>query len=219
LSEIRISTSGCGYFGHSRGRKAFGPAILALSPALTPKFHGARRRDGMTARPKLYLAGPEVFLPEAIEIGRIKKDLCARYGIEGLYPFDNEVSPRPGEAVDRVIYRANIAMIRDADGGIFNLTPFRGPSADVGTVFELGFLSALGKAAFGYTNRTEDLLARVRTSVEVRRDPAGEAWRDPSLMSIEDFGNADNLMIDACLAEQGRPLVRVEARRRAVRRA
>ncbi|HJW77212.1 MAG TPA: nucleoside 2-deoxyribosyltransferase, partial [Beijerinckiaceae bacterium] len=42
----------------------------------------------MTARPKLYLAGPEVFLPEAIEIGRIKKDLCARYGIEGLYPFD-----------------------------------------------------------------------------------------------------------------------------------
>ena len=92
----------------------------------------------MTGKPKLYLAGPEVFLPDAIEIGRIKKDLCARYGIEGLYPFDNEVSPRPGEAVDRVIYRANIAMIRDADGGIFNLTPFRGPSADVGTVFELG---------------------------------------------------------------------------------
>jgi len=173
----------------------------------------------MTGKPKLYLAGPEVFLPEAIEIGRVKKDLCARYGIEGLYPFDNEVSPQPGEAVDRLIYRANIAMIRDADGGIFNLTPFRGPSADVGTVFELGFLSALGKAAFGYTNRTEDLLARVRTSVEVRRDPTGEAWRDPSLMSIEDFGNADNLMIDACLAEQGRPLVRVEARRRAVRRA
>jgi nucleoside 2-deoxyribosyltransferase len=144
----------------------------------------------MAAKPKLYLAGPEVFLPEAIEIGRIKKDLCARYGIEGLYPFDNEVSPRPGEAVDRLIYRANIAMIRDADGGIFNLTPFRGPSADVGTVFELGFLSALGKAAFGYTNRTEDLLARVRTSFEVRRDPAGQAWRDPSLMSIEDFGNA-----------------------------
>ena len=109
----------------------------------------------MAAKPKLYLAGPEVFLPEAIEIGRIKKDLCARYGIEGLYPFDNEVSPRSGEAVDRLIYRANIAMIRDADGGIFNLTPFRGPSADVGTVFELGFLSALGKAAFGYTNRTE----------------------------------------------------------------
>ena len=166
----------------------------------------------MAGRPKLYLAGPEVFLPEAIEIGRIKKELCARYGIEGLYPFDNEVSPQPGEAVDRVIYRANIAMIRAADGGIFNLTPFRGPSADVGTVFELGFLSASGKAAFGYTNRTEDLLARVRNSFEVRRDPAGEAWRDPSLMSVEDFGNADNLMIDACLAEQGRPLVRVEAR-------
>ena len=31
-------------------------------------------------------------------------------------------------------------------------------------------------------------------------------------MSVEDFGNADNLMIDACLAEQGRPLIRFEGR-------
>ena len=28
-------------------------------------------------------------------------------------------------------------------------------------------------------------------------------------MRVEDFGNADNLMIDACLAEQEHPLVRV----------
>ena len=28
-------------------------------------------------------------------------------------------------------------------------------------------------------------------------------------MRVEDFGNADNLMIDACLAEQGHRLVRV----------
>src|SRR5215217_3554526 len=28
-------------------------------------------------------------------------------------------------------------------------------------------------------------------------------------MRVENFGNADNLMIDACLAEQGHPLVRV----------
>ncbi|HEX8168025.1 MAG TPA: nucleoside 2-deoxyribosyltransferase [Beijerinckiaceae bacterium] len=164
----------------------------------------------VTRRPKLYLAGPDVFLPQAIEIGRVKKRLCAQYGFEGLYPFDNEVSPAHGEAVDRLIYRANVAMIREADGGVFNLTPFRGPSADVGTVFELGFLSALGKAAFGYSNQTEDLLTRVKTNVDVRRDKSTSAWRDPQGMSIEDFGNADNLMIDACLAEQGRPLIRIE---------
>jgi nucleoside 2-deoxyribosyltransferase len=164
----------------------------------------------MARRPKLYLAGPDVFLPQAIEIGRIKKRLCAKYGFEGLYPFDNEVSPQHGEAVDRLIYRANIAMIQEADGGVFNLTPFRSPSADVGTVFELGFMSALDKPAYGYSNRTEDLLVRVKTDVAVQRHEGTGMWCDPQGMSIEDFGNADNLMIDACLAEQGRPLVRIE---------
>ena len=39
-------------------------------------------------------------------------------------------------------------------------------------------------------------------------DEASQRWVDESGMAIEDFGNADNLMIDACLSEQGRPLVR-----------
>jgi nucleoside 2-deoxyribosyltransferase len=38
---------------------------------------------------KVYLAGPEVFLSEAIAIG-LRKELCSRYGFEGLDPFDNE---------------------------------------------------------------------------------------------------------------------------------
>jgi hypothetical protein len=33
-------------------------------------------------------------------------------------------------------------------------------------------------------------------------------WRDSVGMKIEDFGNADNLMIDATLMEEGRPMVR-----------
>ncbi len=90
---------------------------------------------------KVYLAGPEVFLPDAIEIGRRKKELCARYGFEGLFPFDNEIEPKEaGEGTDKVIYQANERMIRRADLGICNLTPFRGANADVGTVFELGML-------------------------------------------------------------------------------
>ncbi|MFC7552233.1 nucleoside 2-deoxyribosyltransferase [Pseudoroseomonas wenyumeiae] len=32
------------------------------------------------------------------------------------------------------------------------MTPFRGPSADAGTVFELGFMRALGRPVFGYAN-------------------------------------------------------------------
>ena len=42
---------------------------------------------------KIYLAGPDVFLPDAIEIGRRKADICARHGLTGLYPLDNVSRP------------------------------------------------------------------------------------------------------------------------------
>ena len=104
----------------------------------------------MTDRPKVYLAGPDVFLRDVVAVGERKKALCADFGFEGLFPFDNEVVDRPGASIDNEIYQANFAMIRVADAGIFNLTPFRGPSADVGTVFELGVMTALGKPCFAY---------------------------------------------------------------------
>lgn len=40
----------------------------------------------------------------------------------------------------------------DADAIVANLTPFRGPSADAGTVYELGFMSGRIKPSFGYSN-------------------------------------------------------------------
>jgi nucleoside 2-deoxyribosyltransferase len=92
--------------------------------------------------PKLYLAGPEVFLPEALAIAARKKHLCRLHGFEGLFPLNHEIAPSgKGETLDRLIYAANIAMIRGADAAILNLTPFRGPSADAGTIFELGFVA------------------------------------------------------------------------------
>jgi nucleoside 2-deoxyribosyltransferase len=149
-----------------------------------------------------------VFLPDALELGARKKALCARYGFEGLYPLDDIAAPASG---DLEIYRACVAMLRRADFGIAHLTPFRGPSADVGTVYELGVLIALGKTVFGYTNVAADLLDRVRQAEPLTRDEAGGAWRDRDGMTVEDFGNADNLMIDAGLAAQGFPIVRIDA--------
>ena len=132
----------------------------------------------MAKRPRIYLAGPDVFLPDAVAIGRRKKELCLLFGFVGLFPFDNEIPPlTSSERADLLIYRANIRMIREADAAIFNLTPFRGPSADVGTVFELGVFVGLGKPVFGYTNRAGDYLSRVVASGGVGRDPAG-AWRE-----------------------------------------
>jgi len=162
----------------------------------------------MTARPKVYLAGPEVFLADAAEIGRRKKALCGEYGLAGLFPLEED-APRPsGGRIDRAIYRALVAMVARADCGIFDLTPFRGVSADVGTVFELGMLAGLGKPVFGYSNVGADYRARLEAAGLAARE--GKGWRDPLGMLVEDFGNADNLMIDACLAEGGYPMVRIE---------
>ncbi len=155
---------------------------------------------------KVYLAGPEVFLPDAIEIGRRKKVLCAQYGFEGLFPFDSEVDAAAAGA-DKLIYEANEKMIRRADLGICNLTTFRSASADVGTVFELGLLVGLGKRVYGYSNVTDDYLARCQTPAGVNPDPTRQIWRDSNGMAIENFGNADNLMIDNALIVHGGPQI------------
>lgn len=168
-----------------------------------------RRRIG---KPKVYLAGPEVFLEEAVEIGRRKKEICGRYGAEGFFPFDNEIEFVPaGDRVDRAIYRANVDMMQRADCAIVNLTPFRGYSADVGSVFELGMMAGMNKPVLGYSNVTTDLLTRIRSAGSALAQADG-TWLDAGGMTIEDYGNSDNLMIDGCLAEQGHPLVTVEVR-------
>jgi nucleoside 2-deoxyribosyltransferase len=157
----------------------------------------------VTDRPRVYLAGPEVFLPDAGEIGLRKQALCVAHGLVGYYPLDHDLDRAEGP-LDRTIFRLNMAMIRQADAGIFNLSPFRGPGADPGTVFELGLMHGLGKPVFGYTNAAETLLARTPGAA---CDAAG-IWRDADGMVIEDFGNAENLMLDVGLVDAGAPMVR-----------
>jgi nucleoside 2-deoxyribosyltransferase len=84
-------------------------------------------------------------------------------------------------------------MVQRADWAIVNLTPVRGPSADAGTVFELGPLTGFGTPCFGYNNDAEDLLRRTLACKDAVLDPATRIWRDGDGLSIEDFGNADNL--------------------------
>jgi len=161
-----------------------------------------------TKRPSLYLAGPEVFLPDALAVGEAKKALCAAYGFEGLFPLDNEIHARaPGERVDLVIYSANLAMMDEAIAAIVNLTPFRGVNADPGSVFELGYMAGRGKKVFGYTNVAADLAARIARENDLSLDEESGVWRDSQGLMVEDFGNAENLMIDACLALQNHPII------------
>lgn len=159
--------------------------------------------------PRIYLAGPEVFLPDAAAIGQRKKVLCEEFGFVGLFPLDNDFSAE-SEKIDEKIFAANLALMREAEAGIFNLTPFRGVHADPGTAFELGFFKALNKPVFAYTHSAEDYFDRVAQKFGSHRTPDGD-YCDAEAHAIENFGNADNLMLDAALKSQGREIVRPAA--------
>ena len=153
---------------------------------------------------KIYLAGPDVFLPDALEIGRRKADICARHGLSGLYPLDNVVD-RAAAAASAAIFTGNEAMMDAADAIIANLTPFRGHGADPGTVYELGYMAGRGKLCLGYSNDPSTYAERVRRSTEVRA--ADGRLVDPEGLTVEDFGLNDNLMMIHALDRYGCALV------------
>ena len=153
---------------------------------------------------KVYLAGPDVFLPDAVDIGRRKVELCARHGLTGLFPLDNAVDLTAGTA-SLQIFRGNRAMMDDADAIVANLTPFRGPGADAGTVYELGYMAGRGKLCLGYCNDSLTYADRVRkfTSVTSRDGRLIDAGG----LTVEDFGLSDNLMMIHALNLHGCALV------------
>jgi len=153
---------------------------------------------------KIYLAGPDVFLPDAIELGRRKVQLCARHGLVGLYPLDNAIDIAANDA-SLQIFGGNEAMMNEASAIIANLTPFRGPGADAGTVYELGYFAGRGKLCLGYTNDPASYAKRVREFTEVTsRDGR---LIDAQGLTLEDFGLADNLMMIHALDLHGSALV------------
>jgi len=154
-------------------------------------------------RPCVYLAGPDVFLPDALARAAQRKAICARHGLLGVSPFDPAPVTPPGwEALAewQRIFVANEAHIRAADAVIANLTPFRGPSADPGTVYEIGLARGLGKSVFGYATTSEGFTDRSRAVWGPTRRDAYGVWRDRDGLSVEDFDLFDNLMIVGGLA-------------------
>lgn len=157
--------------------------------------------DG-SQRPRVYLAGPEVFLPGSHAIGARKVALCAEHGLVGLYPLDNALALEnlPPAAQARAIALANEELMRSADALIANMTPFRGPSMDCGTAYEVGFMRALGRPVFGYSMAEADYHARVTA---FRDSAAGWTDGDHADTKVENYGLAENLMIDVAMRESG----------------
>jgi len=138
---------------------------------------------------KIYLAGPDVFRPDAVAWAAEARRLCQAHGHQALIPLDGVETTAPG------IYHANIALIRSADAVIANLNPFRGGEPDSGTCVEVGFALALGKPVIGHVELAETTVERVaRLEGRVLEKRAGRAV-DRSGLHVEDFGLPLNLML------------------------
>ena len=153
---------------------------------------------------KIYLAGPDVFLPDAFEIGRRKASICAAHGLIGLYPLDNVIDLAAPDAA-RQIFCGNEAMMDEAAAIIANLTPFRGAGADPGTVYELGYMAGRRKFCLAYSNDGAAYADRVGRFTAVTSE--GGRLVDAQGLTVEDFGLVDNLMMIHALELHGCPLV------------
>ncbi|CAO4845932.1 MAG: hypothetical protein CNLJKLNK_01338 [Holosporales bacterium] len=168
-----------------------------------------------------YLAGPDVFYPNAIEIGEQKKALLREIGVIGLFPMDNELTAedfKNSHLARNKIAKENEAMMlkccKEGRKGfiLLNMMPWHGPSMDVGTAFECGFMSALAHiysnlVIIGYTDNNLSFSQRVEqylldhnnqiTIVDGRKI-------DSNGFTIEDFADAtDNLMITHAIEKTG----------------
>jgi nucleoside 2-deoxyribosyltransferase len=149
-------------------------------------------RTAFNQRPRVYLAGPEVFLPESSKIARERKILLAGLDMDGVFPLDSGVG---GEGLPKsasAIFKTNCGLIDSCHALIANATPFRGPSADVGTAWEIGYACGQAKPVVAYS---EDLSTYRNKVFQGGWSGALEDARDRDGNLIEDFGGIDNLMI------------------------
>ena len=148
---------------------------------------------------RAYLAGPDVFLPDAPARAARRMAICALHGIIALPPLNEDVASlaaMPEHQAWRVIYAKDIAMMEQADLVIANLTPFRGASADAGTLVEIGWFAGQGKPIFAYSNSAMPFAARSAALLAVQPDPM------PGL-TVGGFGLPDNLMISGIVEQRG----------------
>ena len=149
-------------------------------------------------QPRIYLAGPEVFLPPALnrQVVATKKDILAALGMQGCDPLDTELSVASDEspqAQAAAIYRANIELLSACQGCIANLSPFRGVSADPGTVFEVGYALAARLPVTAFSAVAGHYMARVHHTDGI----------DAQGFSVERFELHDNLMMECGIAAGG----------------
>jgi nucleoside 2-deoxyribosyltransferase len=147
---------------------------------------------------KIYIAGPDVFVRNPKEHGEQLKAVVAMYGIKGVFPMDPVITdlkngdPESGYR----IYKSDLQLVTECDAVVANMSPFRGPSMDTGTVFEMGLAVGQGKPVFGYSEDLSDYSQKVLryTDLSLKRRDDGTI-EDSEGNMVESFGMSDNLMM------------------------
>ncbi len=169
---------------------------------------GALGRE-RTAAPRrhVYLAGYEVFFSpgEVLDFSGRKRAVCEAHGLVGHFPGDLELreGSRQQDALRaRAIYEIDVDMMARCGSIVANLTPFRGPSADAGTCWELGHFVGAGKLALAYTNDRrpyEERFEDEHGAAGGREAADGEYACDEGGCLIDMQMRADNCMLTECL--------------------
>jgi nucleoside 2-deoxyribosyltransferase len=160
----------------------------------------------------IYLAGPEVFLPNAQEVLQSNQKLCESRGFVTYTPFDGEIptDSKRDLSLAKHIFESNCELIQRSDLVIANCNFFRGACIDDGTAFEIGYAFALGKEIWGYRSDLSPLHIKSAEVLAVTPHISGYMIDVDGYLLNEDFGNSINLMLEFSIQKSGGKLMEGE---------
>ena len=160
-------------------------------------------------KPKIYCAGQDIFLPDALAKSREQKHICQWYGFEALHPMDNNLDK--GDQSYRVavgIWQRDVTQIGASDVVAANCNPFRGALVDDGVAYELGAANMIGVASYGYVSKLMPYTDRVRMFYQCIKIAGTDIWVDKDgYLLMDDFETTVNLMLQCGMTESGGRLV------------
>ena len=151
---------------------------------------------------RVYLAGPDVFDPDAEEVFARLSALARQHGLDAIVPLEdlNTLAKMTRTQKAQHIFASNVARLDAADGMVANLRDFRGTEPDSGTVFEVGYAVACGIPVVGYGVHPDEYAVKASSQLSTYRDQAGALREQGTDIEVEDFGQRMNLML-ACAVE------------------
>lgn len=159
------------------------------------------------SRPKIYLAGPDIFLPNfQIEVAPYQRALCDEFGLEALIPLDNvgDISEGTPRVTGMRVFHGNIGQVRICDIIAANCNPFRGALMDDGTAGEITGGYMIGKISYGYMKHLWTYDLRVELHYPTQWVSSfGKFMDKDGFLVYDEFGRPINLMQGCAIESSG----------------